>query len=468
MSDHQNRYFLYFAVISVNLLAFSLAGAFSWGSPTLPKLTSSDAEINPLEAPITVFEEACVTSILFISSIIGSTISIVIAELLGRKKTLIIMALPMLAGYALMAFATKINLFYIARFMLGITVGTVLSVLPSYVGEIAEDENRGILGAVMGISVAVGHLFTYAVGPFLSVKAFSLVQLVPLILFYITFVPFVPESPYYLLAVDGKNRAEKCLKKLRGGEEITVIQKELIYIEKCVKDSQANKTHVKDMFKSRAFVKGLTISVGLQALQQLSGIGAVLAYMQTIFESSGSTIPSSVAPIPPAVVQIISNIIIIFLVDRLGRKPLLIISGLGNSLSLISLGTYFFLKNNEFDVDAIWWLPICSLIIFFFFFNMGFASLPWTISGEIFSPNVKSLGSSISSCSCLITVFLVTLVFPYISIILDMSGSFWLFSGFTLLSVIFVVLVLPETKGISNLEIQKTLEGGNSRNEYVK
>ncbi|KAG5887728.1 hypothetical protein JTB14_035078 [Gonioctena quinquepunctata] len=462
MTGEKSNFFPYFAVISVNFLAFSAGGALSWTSPSLPKLTSPDPEINPLGAPITMFEESCIASLMAGGCVVGCLISGIVAESLGRKKTLIIFAVPMFSCYVLTAFATRVSFFYVARIILGIGVGSVFAVLPSYVSEISEDSNRGILGGIMGVATALGHLFNYTVGPFVSVRVFSLLHLVPLILFYLLFLPFIPESPYYFLSIGNNGQAMECLKKLRN-ETDSDVEKELLHMKEQVKESASNKAELKDIFKSKALIKGLIVCCGLMFFQQFQGIAPVLSYLQTIFDASGNIIPASIAPIPVGIVQMISNIVAMVLVDKLGRKPLLILSSSGVFVSLLSLGIYFFLKTNNYNLDQITWLPICSLIIFIVFFNIGYASIPWIISGEIFSSNVKSLGSSICSCFCLTATFIITMTFPYMAVALDMSGTFWLFSAASLSSIIFIVLLVPETKGKSPLEIQHMLEGEKAR-----
>ncbi|CAH1102368.1 unnamed protein product [Psylliodes chrysocephalus] len=429
--------------------------AMSWSSPALVKLKSDDPSLNPLGRPVTTFEESWIASLPSIGCVVGTLFCGFVSNKLGRKMTLIIFSVPFFGGYIAIALAKTVSIYYVSRFLIGISGGCTLAVLPSYVGELAEDSNRGLLLCMMGILGASGYTFAYAVGPLVSIQLFAYLQLIPITLFYLTFIPFIPESPYYFIEKNNIEAAKKCLKKIRTTENV---DSELTKMVEIVAENKEKKTNWKELFTTKAARKGLTITCSLLTFQQLLGISAVMGYMQTIFTECGTSISSDIASIIIGVLQIVSNVVATFTVDKVGRRVLLLASNIGCSISLILLGAYFLLKDHKIDTDVIFWLPLACLILFFSSYNFGFGTLPLTICGEIFASNIKSLAASISTFVCFSMAFVVTLGFPYLSDAIGMSGCFILFAGISLISIVFVVIMVPETKNKSFKEIQYMLD----------
>ncbi|XP_060523360.1 facilitated trehalose transporter Tret1-like isoform X2 [Cylas formicarius] len=453
---------VYFEIIhvkkTVNLITMAAGAAFTWASPVLPKLRDHDSTVNPLGEPLTNFEESWIASIMMMGAFTGPFAAGMLSEKLGKKKALLIFGLPMTASHLICAFATTPNLFLVARFLIGIGVGGVFSVIPSYVGEISEDNNRGVFGSMLGLIAAFGQICCYAVGPLVSVRWFSLINLIPLALFYVLFGVFVPGSPYDLVRRNDQTEAERSLTKLRRRTGAQV-QKELIYITETVETDSENRGSISDLFTNKSVSKAIIICCGLMVFQQCSGICAVLAYMQSIFEVSGASISPFDATIIISTISMLTNFASSMLIDRMGRKLLLAISSLIAALCMLTLGLYFFLRSAGRDTTYISWLPIMSLIAFMVAFNLGFANIPWIFLGELFPSNVKSSASTLTASVCFSLSFLITICFPFLSASLGEAGSFWIFGGVLVIGHAFILTVVPETKGKSFKEIQDMLSG---------
>ncbi|CAH0564533.1 unnamed protein product [Brassicogethes aeneus] len=444
--------FIYFAAFSVNLITFSAGSAYSWTSPVLPKL--KDQLESPLLKPPTIAEESWISSLTSLGALGAPILAGILSEKIGRKRTLLAFSIPMLVSHAITAFAGAIELYFVARFLVGLGCGCVYSVVPNYLSEISEDRNRGLINCFMTLMITTGLMFNYVVGPFVTVMVLSFGNMVPLVLFLTLFAYFVPESPYYFIARGDKSSAESSLVKLRGKQQV---QKELLTMMSSVETVGGNRGSFKDIVKSKALIKGLVICNGLMVIQQFSGINAVLGFMEQIFISSGSSIPAEYSAILVGGVQMLTVIVSTQLIDRLGRKILLIISCGGSCIALTSMGLYFYLKTNKFNVDALFWLPLFSLILYIISFNLGLSCVPWALMGEIFPTNLKSIASTITTCFCLALAFVITMFFPQVSITLGMAPSFWGFSVFSLVGVLFTHVIVPETKGKSMSEIQEIL-----------
>lgn len=434
----------------------------------MPKLNGlKDPNDNPLPLPATTDESSLITSLLGLGTIFGSILSGFPSERIGRKKTLLVFAIPMFTAHVMLIFANSLVIIYTARFFCGLGAGCVFAVVPNYITEISEDKNRGIMGCTMGIALATGTMSNYIIGPFVSMSILSCFHLVPIVLFIVLFGWFVPETPYYFASYNDKNNLETCLMKFRN-QSSTDVQKELVYIIQTVEDSQAAQGSLKDLFKLRYLRRGLIISCMLMVVQQFSGITAVLGYMQTIFEATGSSISPEYSSMFVGITQVIVQLFVCNLIEKLGRRILLMFSTVGSFISLVTLGVYFYLNNNGYDTSSIFWLPIASLMIYIVAYNAGLASLPWTIMGELFPSNVKSLASTFTSCVCLTISFIIAQIFSSIVVVFGMAGTFWMFSGFCIAGFFFTMFVVPETKGKSSQEIQAILEGHNKKQSILQ
>ena len=446
-------------LILANLVAFAIGIAFGWPSPVLPKLSGKvDPDNNPLGRPATHSEESWIAGLAALGGIFGPLIVGVLVDKIGRKRTLLLLVLPMVTSLLAQAFAKTVLIFYITRFLIGVGAGGSLTVLPIYLAEIAETHNRGTLGCLLGIFISLGLLFTFSVGPFLTIRNFCLLCSVPLIIFMVVFSLWIPETPQFLASTNKNRELEITLTKLRN-KTPSEIQKEVVEITNAVLEESRNKGNFTDLFKRKGLRKGIIVILGTIILQQFAGINAVLAYMQTIFDAAGNGLAPEISTIIIGVIQTLATVATGFLVERLGRRLLLLASALGSSVSLIALGLFFHLKTNGFNVETVSWLPVASLIAYIVAFNIGLGPLPWAVMAELFPPNVKSAASTITSVVCFTGAFIITLFFPSIALLLGMAKSFWIFAVVCFGGTIFIYYVLPETKGRSLQEIQRLLEG---------
>lgn len=204
----------------------------------------------------------------------------------------------------------------------------------------------------------------------------------------------------------------------------------------------------------------MTIVVGLICFQNFSGIDAVLFYSETIFKRAGSSLDSAVATIIIGGVMLGASCISPFFVDSSGRKGLLLISAAGMAVSLTTMGVYFFFDlHNEETMSSNGWVPVTSLVSFILFYCVGFGPLPFTILGEMFSPDIKSMASSFAVSACWIVDFGVTKSFLPLEQYVGSYGNFWIFGAFCVIAFFFTWFFVFETKGLTLDEIQDQLNG---------
>ena len=263
----------------------------------------------------------------------------------------------------------------------------------------------------------------------------------------------------------------RSLRWLRGPD--ISIDAEIKSIQDNMSRSSTEKSSLKELLNIR-YLKPLLISLGLMLFQQLSGINAVIFYTVSIFEHAGSSMNSNLSTVIIGVVNILSTFVANILIDRLGRKVLLLISTVFMFLSLISLGTYFYLKevlSNE-DKTGEWkeivndlgWLPLVSLMTYVVAFSLGWGPLPWLFVGEGLPNKVRGPGGSLVTVCNWTCGFLVTKTFPGMVSQLGAFGVFFMFACIMFLALLFTIFIFPETKGKSLEEIEEILTGKNKQN----
>ncbi|XP_043269296.1 uncharacterized protein [Venturia canescens] len=451
----------YLAACSASLLAVGVGTALAWTSPVLPKLSAEGSWF-----PVSEEEGSWVSSLLAIGAIAGALPSGTLSEKIGRKKALLALAGPFLVSWLVIIFARVVWLLCLARFLVGTAVGASCVLVPTYISEIAEPSARGTLGAMFQLFLALGIVLAFVVGAAVPYTAFAITCGVVEALFVATFF-FMPESPTWLIGQGRRSEASHALGIFRGDVYDTNI--ELSNLENEMEKNSSKKSSVFDLIKTRGNRKAVLASFGMMAFQQLSGINAVIFYTVTIFEAAGSDMDPDLAAIIVALVQAVMAGVAALIVDRAGRKPLLIFSSFTMAVSLVALGVYFKIQANGSDVSNLGWLPLSSLVIFMIAFSVGLGPIPWMLMGELFTSETKAIASSLAVMLNWFLVFLVTKTFPSMKEGLGAATTFWIFAAIMGLSTVFSLLALPETKGKTLQEIQLELNGispKNSRNAY--
>lgn len=443
---------VFLAAICVNISSFAIGTCLGWTSPTLPKLKSNTTD-SPLDFPIDSEQDAWISSLIALGALVTPFVAGPLAGSIGRKVTMLSASLFFLVAYILLLIASKIWLIYLARLIQGFGVGFIMTVQPMYIGEISTDDVRGALGSFMQLFIVSGILYAYAIGPYVSYIALQWCCLVIPIIFVVLFI-FFPESPYYYAEKGRKLDAIKSLQFLRG-QSAEGVQDEMSAIQASVEESLANKGSFVDVFRGTGNRKALLISVGLITFQQLSGINVVLFNSQTIFEKANTGLDASIATIIIGAVQVVSSGITPLIVERLGKKAILLMSSSIMAVGLAALGTFFYLQSIGNEAGVLW-MPVPALILFVIVYCLGFGPLPWAVMGEMFPGNIKPIASSIVASTCWIFGFIITRWYPA----LDALGPFYAFYLFTIfcgVAFFFVLFIVMETKGMSLQEIQNRL-----------
>lgn len=443
---------------SASLLIVGVGINVVWTSPVIWKLKSNNTEINPLGVPIATFQVALIAGLVPLGGVIGTIFLEKLCDVLGRRKALMVLSTTMLLFETILSLSSNIYLYYVARFVIGICVGVGMAVTSVFLSEISEDHNRGTIGCFVGLSLPIGNLFVYVFGPLFSIKVFTLLCTLPNVINLLCLITFIPESPIYLASRGHRAKTIEALEKLRNkspGE----VEKEFENIIQTL-ESTAHKVEPtwRSMFKVKSLRKGFIIAIGLNALQQLSGVLAILAYAGPLFDAAGVSLSGDMVAVLIGLVQLFGVFLATVIIERTGRRPLLMVSTVGGSTAIFLLGLFYYLKNKDYAiVGSILWLPIASVLLFIVAFSLGLGVIPTAIMSEIFPSNVKSKASSASSGTALLIVFIVTTIFPIMVDLIGPSWCLWVFCIFGLLGYLFVYFIVPEIKGKSLVEVQELL-----------
>ncbi|XP_077864167.1 solute carrier family 2, facilitated glucose transporter member 8-like [Saccoglossus kowalevskii] len=273
----------------------------------------------------------------------------------------------------------------------------------------------------------------------------------------IVLVVMMPETPRYLLSVNRRNDAIRTVAWLRGphidpDDECCNIESNL--------DQQ--ETMAWSEFLKPSIYRPLVISLLLMVFQQFSGINAVMFYTQSIFEGAGFRNGAYAAVIVGAV-QVVFTCVCAILMDKAGRKMLLILAGIGMTVSAGTFGLYYQLKTpSGNDLSG---LSLSSMIVYIISFSLGWGAIPWLIMSEIFPSRARGAASGIATLVNWTCAFIVTLTFSDMMDSLTEQGTFWFFGGVCFVATLFVVIFVPETKGRTLEEIEARF---GSRSPIVK
>lgn len=334
----------------------------------------------------------------------------------------------------------------------------MMTVQSMYVGEISTDDSRGALGSLMQLFIAIGILFVNCIGPYLSFEWTQWICLLIPIVFAASFW-FMPDTPYFHVGQGDQAAASQSLAFLRGKSE-AAIKDEIEDIQDSLKEEMQKKRRFVDLFIKKGNRQALIISCGLIFFQQLSGINAILFYTNTIFAETDSTLDPVMATIMLCSVQVLGGGLTPLIVDRLGRRLILLVSAAGMCLSLALFGSYFYMVSIESEaIPNLGWLPVTSLITFVGVYCMGFGPLPWAVLGELFPANIKGFAFSVVASTCSILGFIVAKYFSALDEAVGSHWAFWIFAIFCANAFVFTYIYVFETKGMSLKRIQNKLNG---------
>ncbi len=396
---------------------------------------------------LNVFEHGLTVSIALIGTVLGALIGGIPSDAVGRKKTLFWIAVLYLISAIGSALATDWYLFLFFRFIGGVGVGASSVAAPMYISEISPADNRGKLVALFQFNIVFGILIAYlsnylidgvvddAWRWMLGVEAFPAVAFLILIL-------FIPESPRWLIIkMNDVAEAKKVLTVIDSDHVDQLIQN--------IKSSRHENVSERSLFSSSQYRLPIMLAVLFAVFNQVSGINAIIYYAPRIFEMTGlGTSSALLSTSGIGLINFIFTLVALRFIDNVGRKKLMLIGSIGLIITLALVSKAFYLQ--EF---AGYTVPILLfLYIAFFAFSQG--AVIWVFISEIFPNQVRASGQALGSFTHWIMAAIIAFSFPFFSEKLGGGNTFLIFTIMMVLQLVFVLKIMPETKGKSLEQIE--------------
>ncbi|XP_037112229.1 solute carrier family 2, facilitated glucose transporter member 6 [Syngnathus acus] len=461
-----NKFKLLLAVFAAVLGNFNFGYSLVYPSPVLPVLQGPDADPR---LRMDTSQAAWFGSVYMLGVAFGGFGAMLLNDLIGRKLSIMVSAVPSAIGYLLLGGAVELWMLHFGRFLTGVAGGVTAASIPVYISEISHKSLRGALGTCPQVTAVFGALALYALGLVLPWRWLAVVGCIPALLMVVLLV-FMPYSPRRLLSLGREEQAERALHWLRGADydiqsELDAI-KHSISLQKRVTCSQLTKP---------VYYRPILISVVMRFLQQLTGISPVLVYLEPIFSQSNVSLEPRYDAAIVGLVRLVSVSLAAILMDKAGRKALLYTSSSLMFLSMLTLTmishdtpkppgpappnfTAMMERNLHHDAAQLasnqTVVPLISVVVFIFGYAMGWGPITWLLMSEVLPLAVRGVASGLCVAASWLTAFALTDAFTHLADTYGLYVPYCFFTVVCVLCLLFTALCVPETRGRSLEEIE--------------
>ncbi len=399
-------------------------------------------------------EEIVVSSVL-VGSLLGAVIGGLLADRLGRRRLLIVTAIVFATGAIGAALAPGTPWLVTARVVAGAAIGTASFVAPLYISEIAPIAIRGKLVSINQVALTSGIVISYGIDyAFAGSQAWRwmfALAVIPAAAFSAGLL-FVPDSPRWLVGRGHPDRARAVLNRIRSREQVNG---ELTEIQQSVAQQKGHWSELLSPLLRPAMVVG----IGLAIAQQITGINTVIYYAPTILDFAGfsSASVAILASVGVGIVNVLLTLVAMQLIDRVGRRPLLLVSLAGMAASLFVLGLAFALPQLA---GSLGWIAVIGLMTYVGSFAVGLGPVFWLMLSEIYPLRIRGRAMSVGTVANWGANLIVALSFLTLTQALGRAPTFWLYGIISIGAWVFAFLLVPETRGRSLEDIEAHWRAG--------
>ncbi len=377
----------------------------------------------------------------------------------GRKKVLFAIGVLYFVGALGSGLVTHLGLFMFFRFVGGIGVGVASVVAPIYTAEIAPPKLRGRLVGLVQFNIVLGILLAYLsnfvidglLPEDIAWRWMFMVMAFPAAVFFLLLFT-TPETPRWLFAVGRREEAVEVIGRLTSSAEEARLETEEIEESLAAQDGKAQAP-----FFVRANRRVILLAVAIAAFNQLSGINAILYYAPDIFRMAGAgDNAAALQSVVVGLVNLVSTMVALTIIDKVGRRRLMLVGSFGYLVSLGALAAVFFVYDGKFS-GASSVMVLAGLVVFIAAHAFGQGSVIWVFISEIFPNRIRGRGQSLGSLTHWVFAAVVSWAFPGIADLLGGGMAFTLFFVCMVGQLVWVLKVMPETKGVPLEEMEANL-----------
>lgn len=405
---------------------------------------------------LTPSQESMVVGAVLFGAMFGPFISGFLTDKLGRKKINVIASLIFVVGSILAAIAPDTHSLIAGRLLLGLAIGIVAATIPLYLAELSPKDKRGRMVTFFQLAITLGILLSYVVGYIFgdAENAWRLMfwaGFVPAIILFVGML-LVPESPRWLLTKGRNEEALKVLNQLRTPEDAVAEYNETL---KLLKEEKLNKSSWMELFMPKLRIP-LFIGIGIFAIQQFSGINAIIYYSTDIFKSLFTDSQATLATVGVGIVNSLATILGMQFLDKWGRKPLLYTGLIGTAVCLGTVGLAF-LFESSLPASLRQMMLVGGIYTYIIFFAISLGPLGWLLISEVYPLKIRGFASSMGSFNHWFFDLMVAISFPLMraTSLGKNGGIFFIYMLVVLLGLFFAKFVVFETKGLSLEDIEK-------------
>jgi sugar porter (SP) family MFS transporter len=397
------------------------------------------------------FESGMVVAAVPIGAVLGAAVAGPLSDQRGRRAMIILSSIVFALGAVASAAAPGTAVLVIARVVIGVAIGVASAAAPVYISEVAPPEKRGQLVSFFQLAVTVGIVVAYLVGLAFNASGGWRWMLglgaVPALILGIGMIQ-MPQSPRWLVMAGKDYVARATLARIREDDPVA-IDRELEEIKESLDVEPGGWRDLLHPVVKAALVVG----VGLAVLQQVTGINTVIYYAPTIVQFTGVNSDASaiLAAVGVGVVNVGMTVLALRLLDRTGRRTLLIGGVSGMIVSLIALGAAFLGGGGGTGSSIV---AVGSLMAYVAAFAVSLGPIFWLMNAEIYPLNVRSKAAAVGTMANWLFNFIVSLTFLVLIDALGRTGAFWLYAGIGVVTLWFCWRLVPETKGKHLEEIE--------------
>ncbi|HEX4362583.1 MAG TPA: sugar porter family MFS transporter [Pseudonocardia sp.] len=406
---------------------------------------------------LTSWDKGIITASLSVGAIVGALYSSRTNERLGRRRTIMVAAAIVIVGTLAATFSPTFFLLVVSRLIIGLGIGLSSSTVPTYLSELAPARLRGAMGALNQIFIVLGiliaFLVSYGLGPSGNWRAMFAGAIIPAAILLVGLI-VLPETPRWLVKNGREEEARSVLISSHGGT--ADLDAEIATIRDVIRLDNEQPAKLRDLFAP--WVRPMLIVALLLAVgQQFSGVNAINAYFPTMLITLGfATQAALLAGVLLGVTKFVFTAWVVFVVDRWGRKPLLLI---GNVIMVVTLAGAGFVVLNVHDTGTRGILMLIMMIFYLVGYELGWGAVVWVMMSEVFPLRVRAAGMGVGSVVLWAATGIVSAVFPIISDpkSLGIGYSMFLFAAINVVLFALTKWLVPETKGRSLEQIELDL-----------